>query len=161
MLPHPEEAEVPRIASAQSIAYLYAGILVVMAVAQLFTLDSFIGLLFDIHLGVGWQITALLAPLIITLEVFALPFLLRMTVSRAFRWVSMYCGWAVALVWMYVTVTIAASGVAVQTVGFLGTIGDLVPGWWAVSIGSLFGIMATWASVGLWPGQRTHKKRKR
>ena len=152
ILPRPQEAPAPRLASAQSIAYLFAGILVVMVLGQLFTLDGFIDLVFAMQLNVGWQGSALLAPLIITLEVFALPFLLRMTISPAFRWFSMICGWLVSVVWFYISFSLAYAGTTVSTVGFLGSFGDLMPGWWAVSISLLLGLMAMWTSVGLWPG---------
>ena len=88
-------APTARTKETKQMAYLYAGLLVVLAVTQLFTFDEFIELVPAFNLPFGTGFTYALAPLIVATEVFAIPFLLRMQLSVAFRWLSMFCGWFV------------------------------------------------------------------
>lgn len=151
----------PRTDTAGKIALFYAGILVVLAVTQLFTFDEFIKLIATFHLPFGAAMTYALAPLLVVCEVFAIPFLLRMTLSPAFRWVSMLLGWVVALLWTCVSGWIVMTYQDVSTVGFLGTLVDLIPGWWAVLVSLAFGVMAAWASWGMWPGEARSSRAKK
>ena len=154
ILAKPTIAPPPRTPDVPKIAFFFAGILLVMAVAQLFTFDTFLTLLLSFNLPVSDAMTYFLGALLVVTEVFALPFLLRMPLSRAFRWVSMVCGWLVALIWVTITVWIAITEPAVSSVGFLGTVADIMPGWWNVFISLSFVILAAWAAWGLWPGKR-------
>lgn len=153
-------APAPRSKDSGRIAVLYAIILVGFALAQLFTFDGFKTLVQDFGLPVGDVWTAALAPLIIVCEVFALPFLLRMPLSPAFRWLSMILGWLVAFVWFGISTWLVLSDASVSTVGFSGTVGELTPGWWAMCVSLALGVLATWSSWGLWPSVRRvpHKK---
>jgi len=145
----------------KQIAILYAGILVVLAVTQLFTFDKFIELIPTFELPLSIAATYALAPTLIAAEVFAIPFLLRMTLSPAFRALSMALGWLVALLWTLISLWVVLIQPTAETVGFLGTLVDLVPGWWAVLVSISFGILAAWASWGLWPGKRQTTKAKK
>lgn len=136
------------------IAIFYAVILVVMAVAQLFSFDEFLKLVTDFGFPGGIRYAHFIVAFLVTAEVFAVPFLLRMPLSPAFRWVSMVCGWLVALIWTKITIWLVIKDGIVGNVGFLGTIVDTMPGWWAIFISLAFGILAIWASWGMWP----HKK---
>lgn len=145
----------------QQVATFYAAVLVVMAVAQLFSFEDFIKLIptFDLPLGGLWPYAV--APLLVTAEVFAIPFLLRMALSPAFRIVSMVMGWAAAAGWFLVSLWVVSTAQPVDTVGFLGTAITLMPGWWAVYLSVAMGILAAWASWGLWPvGSRGAKTKK-
>lgn len=153
----PQGAPKPKTDSAKKIALFYAGILVVFAVAQLFTFDTFIELILSFNLPFNETFSAALIPILVASEVFALPFLLRMTLSPAFRWVSMVCGWLVPLIWLIISITVANAYPVVETVGFLGTAFDLIPGWWAVFVSLLLGLMAGWASWGMWPARKAKK----
>ena len=137
------------------VAILYAIILVVMAVAQLFSFDEFSQLFNSFGLPGGMQYAYFLAAFVVTAEVFALPFLLRMPLSPAFRWVSMVCGWLVAAIWLEVTVWLAFHEGISNNVGFLGTVTDILPGVWAVFITIALGILAAWASWGMWPRKKS------
>jgi hypothetical protein len=157
----PTPAPVTKTKDVKRIATFYAAILVIMAVAQLFTFESFLQLVVSFDLPGDIRGAYFTAALIIIVEVFALPFLLRMPLSSAFRWVSMVCGWLVALLWLFVTVWLAVQDDAVSTVGFLGTVIDMMPGWWAIFISITFGILVGWASWGMWPRQtKEHRKKK-
>jgi hypothetical protein len=144
----------PRTKDSAKVALFYAGILVVMAVAQLFTFDEFLPYIQSINLPLGNNAAYLLAPLIVISEVFALPFLLRMWLSPAFRFVSMFLGWLAAVTWVFIAFWLASTHSAISSIGFLGTVVDIAPGWWAVFISLLLVVLAAWSSWGLWPGKR-------
>ena len=126
-----------------------AGILTLMAAMQLFTFDEFSDLLGGMPVfgggGMAW------AAGIIVFEVFALPFLLRMALSPAFRWVSAACCALASLFWLFVTSYLAVSGVVVESVGFSGGLGHLTPGWWAVFVSLGLSTLSAWSLWGLWP----------
>jgi len=154
ILPKPTPASAPRTADANKIAIFYAFLLTVFVVAQLFTFESFLELLRAFDLPMTDEQAYGFTASLIAAELFALPFLLRMPLSRAFRWVSMGLGWLVALSWVGLTLWLVLTQPDVETVGFLGTAVDIIPGWWAVCISVGLGILASWASWGLWPGKR-------
>ena len=150
-------APVARSKETKQISLLFAAILVVMLVAQLFTFDDFVKLIPSFNLPVSQGFAYALTPILVASELFAIPFLLRMSLSPAFRWLSMFCGWLVALLWFCFTLWLVTRGPQVDTVGFLGTLVNLIPGWWAVCVSLALGILAAWSSWGLWPGHRTKK----
>ena len=97
----------------------YAGVLAVLALAQLFSFEAFIDILpAALYMGFGAS-AALVAPLIVVVEVFSLPYLLRMAVSPALRWVSLVFGWLVPLFWLGVAVI---AGPEVANTGILGDV---------------------------------------
>ena len=153
---HVAAAPVSKTKDAQHIALFYAGILVIMAVAQLFTFESFLILVTTFDLPGGVQFAHFLTAFLIVCEVFALPFLLRMRLSRAFRSVSMICGWMAALIWVFLSSWLLLQTTSISNVGFLGTVVDILPGTWTVFMSIVFGVCAGWASWGMWPG-RTHR----
>jgi hypothetical protein len=153
----PTPAPKPKTKDVHKIALFYAAILVVMGVAQLFTFDTFLALVASFGYSGGEPMAYLLAALLVSLEVFALPFLLRMALSPAFRWVSMVAGWLVAVIWFVTSTWLVLTSAAVESIGFLGTTVPIMPGWWAIFMSLSFGILAAWASWGMWPG----KKRQR
>lgn len=160
---HPTPAPEPKSRDVVRISTFYAGLLVVMAVAQLFTFESFLELFDSFGLPGGTVFAYVLASVLVTAEVFALPFLLRMRISVAFRWFSAMLGGLVADIWLFVTLWVQFTAPPVETIGFLGTAVDMMPGWWAVLISTSFGILAIWALWGMWPSTvkgRSKKSRK-
>lgn len=155
----PTTAAPARTDAARQIALLYAGILVLFLVAQLFTFEEFLELIPSFNLPVGALMYGL-APLIVVAELFALPFLLRMSMSPALRWVSMVCGWVAAAAWVGISWWVVGTQPGASTVGFLGAVGDLSPGWWAILVAIAMVILAVWASWGLWPGARADATKK-
>ena len=127
----------------------------VFLVAQLFSFDSFLELIpsFALPLSGAWAYA--LAPIIVASELFALPFLLRMKLSVAFRWLSMALGLLVPALWFFICLWVVTMQSNIETVGFLGTAVDMVPGWWAVMASLSLGVLAVWSSWGLWPGSRS------
>lgn len=106
-------------AYARALGVSYAGLLTILALAQLFTFEDFIEILPAAVGAPNSQYAGLLAPLIVVCEVFALPYLLRMSVSPAFRGVSMVFGWLVPLFWLIVAIT---GGVMALNTGILGSL---------------------------------------
>lgn len=151
----PMTAMKPRTPTAGQVAILYAGILVLFAIAQLFTFEEFLELTPQFGLPFGEVFGYLFAPLIIVCEVFAMPFLLRMTISPAFRWLSAGLSIFAAVSWLFVVIWAVVTQASVETIGFLGTVGDLTPGWWAVLIAGALTILSTWSAWGLWPLPRS------
>ena len=143
----------PRTDTAAKAALIYAFILVVMAVCQLFTFEDFTTLIESYALPFAPWFIAALPAFIVAMEVFALPFLLRMTLSDAFRWLSLLCGWIVPLLWVIVSGWSARtlSGDIFSTIGFLGSLGSIPVGWWAVGFSLSMALLAAWASWGMWP----------
>jgi hypothetical protein len=159
ILPKPAPATPARTADAGRIATVYAVILVILALCQLFTYDHFPELVDSFGLPGGTALAYTLTAVLVTAEVFALPFLLRMPLSPAFRWFSLLCAGLVPAIWLYLTAWLAAMQPAVNNVGLLGTLVEIMPGWWAVFISGALGIMAVWAIWGLWPAQASKKKK--
>lgn len=151
----------PKTGESQKIAYSYATILVMFSLAQLFTFDKFLVLLGSFSLPGGVFVAHLLGSIIVTSEVLALPFLLGLKLSLVMRIISMVLGWLVPLTWFKLTLWLIFTNSAVSNIGFLGTTVKLIPGWWAVFISIALGVMAAWASWGLWPlpkGKTKHRK---
>lgn len=144
-----------RTETARKIALFYASILVIFVVAQLYTFDEFIELFVAFNLPFGAGFAYSLAPTLIVAELFAIPFLLRMAVSPAFRYLSMGLGVLASVSWLFVSWWVAATYPGVTTIGFFGTVIDLAPGWWAVLASLAFVILSIWSAWGLWPGKRT------
>ncbi|MDB5180666.1 MAG: rane protein of unknown function [Candidatus Saccharibacteria bacterium] len=145
----------PRSKESSNIAIFFAAVLVLMAVAQLFTFEDFLPYIQSLNLPLSDNGVYSVAPILIFAEIFAVPFLLRMRLSPAFRFVSMLLGWLSVGIWLFISVWILVANVDVDTIGFLGTVVDLTPGWWAVFISLALGVLAAWSAWGLWPGKRT------
>lgn len=150
----PTLAQKPRTKESWQISLLYAGILLVFAVTQLFTFDTFLTFIYDLNSPLPAQGAIALPAVIVVCEVLALPFMLRMTLSPAFRFISMGCSWLVAGLWLFVSVWVIQYGFTSGSIGFLGTLVKLTPGYWAVAIALALGVLSAWSSWGLWPGKR-------
>lgn len=156
-----EPAPAPKTDTVPRVALFYAAILLVMAVAQLFSFERFIPLIEGFGLPGGRATAALVAGTVVIVEVFALPFLLRMKLSPLMRATSMVCGWLAVAVWLklaiWVNIMVGGGG----TIGFLGPDIILPVGWWSVPCVIALGILAAWASWGMWPlGKASEKHRK-
>jgi hypothetical protein len=157
----PTEAPEARSAESRHISLFYAGILVVMVLAQLFTFETFLELIGSFGLPGGLSMAYVLTAILVASEVFALPFLLRMVLSPAFRWLSMACGVLVGALWVFLSSWVVIGGATVTTIGFLGTVVETMPGWWAVLLSVALLLLGIWSAWGLWPGKRDKAKRKR
>lgn len=145
----------PKTTNSKTIAIAYAALLTVFAVTQLFWFED-LPTLFE-SFGLEPVLAVLSAALIVSLEVLAIPFLLRMRLSHAFRYLSMVCGWLVAIFWTSISLYVMISNTSASTVGFLGSEIPITPGWWAVFMSLALLVMAVWASWGLWPAKTKAK----
>lgn len=141
----------PKKPRAVRIALVYASILVVFAVTQLFSFDQFLVVVRDFALPGGKPGAYFLATVIVIAEVFALPFLLRMQVSVAMRYLSMAMGWLVALLWIGVTVWLVATNSNVTNLGMFGDVVSFIPGWLSVFCSLGLAGLSVVASIGMWP----------
>lgn len=144
-------APAPQTKQAGYIAILYAGLLTVMVAAQLFTFEDFIVLIGDMFRTPNGMV---LAALIVVAEVFSLPFLLRMTLSKAFRYLSLGLSALTAGIWLCVTLWGAVTAQTVTSSGLIGTVESMGPGYWAVCFSIALCALATWSVWGLWPSSR-------
>ena len=133
---------------------MYAAILVILALAQLFTFDKLLSLSGSFGLPGGVTMSHLFVDLVVTFEVLSLPFLLGLKLSQLMRVTSMLFSWFVPLMWLKLALWLVLTSNTVSNIGLLGTTVKLVPGWWIIFISIAFGILAAWASWGLWPGKR-------
>lgn len=157
VFPRATPAKAPKTDAVKQTAVLYAVFLIIMAISQLFTFEAFIKLVPQFNLPLSGAAPYAVAPLLVAAEVFAVPFLLRMQLSPAFRVFSMLLGWCVAAGWFAISAWVVATAQSVETVGFLGTLASLTPGWWAVLLSLAFGVLAAWASWGMWPLPKAKK----
>lgn len=143
------------------VSLVFAGLLIVMVVGQLYAFEEFVPLLVSFDLGGGQPRATLIASLLVTAEVFALPFLLRMYVSPLFRVMSMGMGWLAAAIWLFITVSVVSRVNAVQDAGFLGGAITVPFGWWSVLFAVVLAFFAGWVSWGMWPRlpKRAHGKK--
>lgn len=151
------EAKTPQTKASGQMAYVLAALLTIMLVGQLFTFETFIEWIASLGLPLGDMGVYLIASIIVIAELLALPFLLRMALSPAFRWVSMVFGWIAVSAWIFFsawTLFVAP----VDLIAFIGTVAPVAPGWWALLISIALGFLTAWVSWGLWPGARSAKK---
>lgn len=141
----------PRTTESQLAAYLYAGLLTVFSLGQLFEFDEFMALFEGFNFFSNAPLSKTIAALIVAGEVLAIPFLLRMRLSSAFRVFSMVLGWIVPFCWLFIAFWINLSSTAATNFGLLGTKVKLAPGWWVVPFCIALCILAAWSSWGLWP----------
>jgi len=82
---------------------------------------------------------------------------LSMDLSPLMRVVSMVMCWIAAAAWIKMSLWLMLTTNAVHNIGLLGTKVSLMPGWWAVFFGIALGILAAWASWGMWPLPKRRK----
>ncbi len=138
-------------AETKKIALVYAGLLTLMVLGQLFAYEKFPALLEAYQLPGGVATAHLLAAVIVISEVFALPFLLRMKTSPLMRYKSMACSWLIAVIWLTLGIILTFANPAVANVGLLGAKMQLEPGIWALCVPIGMVILSIWASWGMWP----------
>ena len=150
-LVRPTPAPEPKTTNVRVLSIALAAVFVILAVAQLYSYEDFPQVVAGFWLP-GGQVTAhIVAALLVVGEVAAVPFLLSMRLSPAMRWVSMVSGWLVIVGWLLISLWVNAS---MDPVGNAGVLGATIPtpaGWWIVSIFAALGVLAGWASWGMWP----------
>ncbi len=125
-----------------------------MVVGQLFTLEEFMPIADSFALpGISGGLFAFLSTI---LAIFSLPFLLRMDLSVAFRWLSAGCLAGFVSLWAYASVFVMfVRNGHVDSLGFVGGIGSVAPGTLAIGFVFVLAVMAGWSIWGLWPARRS------
>lgn len=144
------EAPKPRTGNAWLASLLLAAFFIIMVVGQLFTFEDFPGVLGATMLPGGETFAIMAATVVVTLEVLALPFLLRLRLSVAMRVVSMVVGWLALAIWFVISIGNVLSGSVVNG-GLLGATVPLPVGWWSVLFCIALGTLAAWSAWGMWP----------
>lgn len=150
------ESRAPKTKNSGMISLLYAAIIVILLVAQLFTYEDLPALIGGLGLLGGEACGPTTAVVLVVLELLALPFLLRMRLSPAFRVVSMAAGWLTAGTLLFLTIWETA--VHTSNSVLLGATVPLPVGAWNVCVSLALCVLAAWASWGLWPLGPTRKK---
>lgn len=144
----PTDSPKPKSKNVQSISLLFAGALVALALAQLFSFEDFPAQL--IGAGISPYAAPLLATIIVCTEVLALPFALRMRLSPAFRVLSMIAGWvAIGLLLKVAVIETIAGRSGVDAV--FGATLTLPTGIWTICAVLALAVLAGWTSWGMWP----------
>lgn len=131
--------------------FVLAGIITVMVVLQLFKFEEFALLMSEYSVARLFNNSIVLVAIITSLEVFSLPFLLRMKISPAFRFVSMFFGWVVATVWFYLSVIVPLTSDNVLESGMFGGLLSFLPMAAYSLLASLIFVLTIVVSYGMWP----------
>ncbi len=112
--------------STQALILLYVVALgvIAMAVAQMVSFEGFVQAIRSYQVA-GLRGSIALSVLLITLEVFSVPFLLRLWLSPAARFVSALFVLAAPVLWTVLTVSVLVRGVDAPNYGYYGS---FVPG---------------------------------
>lgn len=156
-----EVAPEPRSDTSKKIAWFLVGILLVMALTQLVGFEKFIPLIETYDLSGGESTAIIVASLIVISEVFALPFLLRMPLSKLMRLLSMICAVIAPLTWLCLTLWGVLSSAPISNLGMFGSYVSIPVGWAAVFMSGAIAVLAAWSVWGLWPfetGSKTSEK---
>lgn len=152
------KSQAPPAKSTRIIALVYAAILTVMVTAQLIKFHEFIPLVESFWLPGGESTAILFASLIVVMEIFALPFLLGMPISKLMIAVSVFSGWFVAAAWLVVSLYLIATVNVVVNAGFFGAgLVNFPTGWVAVVFSLILCVFALWATWGAVYNQRAAK----
>ena len=138
----------PKTKNIRSVSILLTGVFTIVAVSQLFSFEDFPARLAGI--GIVSMCAPILATFIVVTEVLALPFVLGMPLSFAFRILSMVCGWLAAA--MLLTVAVVENIVAPSGEdAVFGAVLPLPVGLWSICAAFAFCVLVAWVSWGMWP----------
>lgn len=132
----------------RAISLFLGAALATMALLQLFTFEQYPERLMSV--GILPAMASLLATFIVVAEVLALPFVLRLQLSPAFRMVSMVAGWVVALKLLTLAIIENFTAPAGHDAVFGATL-SLPVGGWTVCMTLALCILVAWTSWGMWP----------
>ncbi len=113
---------------------LIAALFVILATAQLFSFEDFPAVIAGLNIMGGDTLAPVYAAVLVTAEVFALPYLLGARLSPAMRAVSKILGWVVIGAWIAVLVWLSAMTSGVENSGILGATIAVASSWWLVGL---------------------------
>lgn len=138
----------------QPMSLFLAGVLMIMAVAQLFTYEDFASVLS----ALGFERSTGIAVVIVVAEVMSLPFLLFMNLSPAARAASMFAGWVAIGWWVWAQLISNLARHGDINSGLLGATLEIPLGWGSFFIAMALAVLCAWVSWGMWPLGRAAKK---
>ncbi len=100
-------------------SYAFGVLSVGLAVAQMVSFEDFVGALREYHVA-GERGTVAIAIALLTLEVFSVPFLFRMPLSRAARFVSALFTALLSYAWAAMTIIALFNNTVVANAGYFG-----------------------------------------
>lgn len=115
------------------VAVYLAGFFIVTSVSQLFSFENFPGIIGGFGLPIDQSYAPVIAAIVVTLEVLAVPSLLQMKLSPAMRWLSRSSGWVVLVWWLGIGIWESSVDFTIQGSGLFGASIGLPCGWWLVS----------------------------
>jgi len=147
--------------SLQASSLYLALFFVVAALSQLFAFELYPDVLSSYGVSFVSAFALPFAALLVTLEVFAIPSLLWMTVSPLMRIVSRTSGWTVLVYWLVVGIWQGVADFTIANAGLFGAKVHLPQGWWLVSYALILLILMTYVTFGsrLSPRITKHKTR--
>lgn len=148
-----EKASAPRFKAASTFAWVYAAVLVLMAVSQLFGFEDFIPLMSGYGEAGGYGTAVLISSLIVFTEVFALPFLLGMPLSPLMRWVSLTCSLLAPAIWVKLAILAMMTGLVANS-GLMGSALSIPTGVPALVVSLVVTALAIVSAWGMWPHRR-------
>lgn len=121
-------------------SWVLAGLFIILACTQLITYEKFVPIIqnYQVFDGVFGKI---IAAFLVTSEVFALPFILRMRLSPLFRLFSLYCAYAASGVWIGLGVWAITVNPPTIGSGVIGSLGPDLPVWSSFFIGVILLIL--------------------
>jgi len=144
----------PRTINSLKVSILYAIILTAAAVLMLFNFEDFLAYIQSLNLPFGTGLNYAFLPLMVVSQVFALPYLLRMDLSPAFRYVSLFLGLLAAALFIFLASWVVLSVQPHSTARSSTSLMSILPGFYAIFITLAIGVLAIWSAWGLWPGKR-------
>ena len=142
------------------VPFVYAGIITVVLLAQLFLFEEFFYLFRDFGFFGLPAIAMLFSAVMVVIEFFALPFALYISgISKAMRNMSMICGWLVPFFWMFASILLF--GKEVTGLSVLDKTIDVQFGWFGVLFSLVAFGLAVWTTIKLCPSARNIVKRKK
>lgn len=132
---------------AKQVATVYAGVLAIMALGQLVSLEKFVYVVADYSVGEGYAYA--IGIFVSVGAVLALPFLLRMHAPRIALHAGRVLSICVPLVWLGLSVYANTMPGTQVNAGLLGAYIPLVPGWWTVFVSAGLVVLGVWSALGL------------
>jgi hypothetical protein len=150
-----QDAPAVRTNYATKVGFVYAVVLILMTIGQLYAFEKFIPLIADYWLPGGHGTATLVAGIIVITEVFSLPYLLRMRVSPLMRWLGLVCSILVPLIWFVLSLVAISQTIAITNSGMLGAKVNVHAGLLQLVVTVAVAALAATSAHGLWP---RHKK---
>jgi len=138
------------------VSYVAAALLVVMSTAQLYSYEDFPSVLWSYSLLGSLATVKLISALLVTAEVFSLPFLFRMRVSPLMRSFSLVSGLIVSVFWMILSLWLVLTDNSITNGGILGATISISAGTGQLIVSIILFLLMLYVAYRLWPLRPRH-----